>query len=142
MHYFNEPSIFDYVFAVVKQFMKEKTVSRVRQLSLTAVSRSILKKRLSILPQFLLWWRIYMNSNQIFYCLIIWFFFFYNFWLINRIHRALQCDQNTLIWELLLKNVSKNSVLIARWQVYLSRQKICLSDRIFQFKFRLDYPVF
>ena len=34
MHYFNEPTIFDYVFAVVKQFMKEKTVSRVRQLSL------------------------------------------------------------------------------------------------------------
>jgi len=38
IHYFNEPSIFDYVFAILKQFMKEKTVSRVRQLSLTAAS--------------------------------------------------------------------------------------------------------
>ncbi|VDI25747.1 Hypothetical predicted protein [Mytilus galloprovincialis] len=28
IHYFNEPAIFDYVFAIVKQFMKEKTVSR------------------------------------------------------------------------------------------------------------------
>ncbi|VDI04485.1 Hypothetical predicted protein [Mytilus galloprovincialis] len=28
MHYFNEPTIFDYIFAIGKQFMKEKTVSR------------------------------------------------------------------------------------------------------------------
>lgn len=28
MHYFNEPTIFDYIFAILKQFMKEKTVSR------------------------------------------------------------------------------------------------------------------
>nr|XP_034326775.1 alpha-tocopherol transfer protein-like [Crassostrea gigas] len=28
LHYLNEPAVFDYIFAIVKQFMKEKTVSR------------------------------------------------------------------------------------------------------------------
>jgi hypothetical protein len=30
IHYINEPAVFDYIFAIAKQFMKEKTVSRVR----------------------------------------------------------------------------------------------------------------
>jgi len=35
IHYINEPSVFDYIFAIVKPFMKEKILSRVRQLILS-----------------------------------------------------------------------------------------------------------